>query len=260
MSYLKHIEYNEELNIARGIVRGTSVIHKFGRNPSIGGAPETIIQQGGVYTYLTSPSTLYVTSNSGDDGAAGTGARTVTVQGLDVNYNAIEETLTVGGAVGTKQFLRIFRAFVASAGSISTNDGVISVTTGAGGTGTLLTTIGIIGTGTTFGLGQTHMAMYTIPAGFTGYLTNWNVGVGTYNHSVTATLYTREVGNGLVFRTRDVMDVPGGLHQRIYNVPFRVIEKTDIEIRAIATTGTKVSSTFDIILVENDFVESRSSY
>jgi len=56
------------------------------------------------------------------------------------------------------------------------------------------------------------------------------------------------------------MDVPGGLHQRIYSVPFALPEKTDIEIRAIASTGTKISSTFDIILVENDFVESRSSY
>ena len=46
MAYLKHIEYNEELNIARGLIRGTSVIHKFGRNPSIGGAPETIWEQG----------------------------------------------------------------------------------------------------------------------------------------------------------------------------------------------------------------------
>lgn len=260
MAYLKHIEYNEELNIARGIVRGASVIHKFGRNPSVSGAPETIIQQGGTYTYLTSPSTVYVTSSSNKDVAAGTGARTITIQGLDVNYNAIEETLTVEGPVGTAQFLRIFRAFVASAGSEGTNDGTVSVTTGAGGSGTLLTTIGIIGSGQTFGLGQSHMAMYTIPAGFTGYLTNWNAGVGTYNDTVTATLYTRETGNGLVFRTRDVMDVPGGLHQRIYSVPFLLPEKTDIEIRALASTGSKISSTFDIILVENDFVESRSSY
>ena len=257
MAYLKHIEYNEELNIARGLIRGTSVIHKFGRNPNIGGAPETIIQQGGVYTYLTTASTVYVTSSSGNDNASGTGARTITIQGLDINYLPVEETLTVGGAVGAVEFFRVFRAFVASAGSVGTNVGNVSVTTGAGGSGTLLTTIGVIGTGTTFGLGQTHMALYTIPAGFTGYITNWNIGVGNYNDAVTATLYTREIGNGLVFRTRDVMDVPGGLHQRIYSVPFRLPEKTDIEVRAIASTGTNASSTFDIILTDNDFIESR---
>ena len=260
MSYLKHIEYNEELNIARGLVRGASVIHKFGRNPSVGGAPENIIQQGGTYTYLTSPSTVYVTSSSGNDAAAGTGARTVRIEGLDVNYNTISETLTVEGAGGTAEFLRVFRAFVASAGSVGTNVGNISVTTEAGGSGTLLTTIGTIGTGTTFGLGQTMMAQYTIPAHCTGYLTNWNIGVGNYNDSVTATLYTREIGNGLVFRTRDVMDVTGGFHQRIYNVPFSLPEKTDIEVKAIASTGSVISSSFDIIVIENDFVESRSNY
>ncbi len=28
----------QNINIARGLVRGTTVIHKFGRNPSVGGA------------------------------------------------------------------------------------------------------------------------------------------------------------------------------------------------------------------------------
>ena len=240
----------QNINIARGLIRGASVIHKFGRNPNVGGAPETIWMNGGTYTYLTSASTVYVSGADAQDGAAGTGARTVTVQGLDANYNEIEETLTVDGAVSTQSFLRVYRAFVASAGSLQTNKGNVLVSTGAGGGGTVLADIGTIGTGTTFGLGQTNLALYTIPAGKTGYLTNWNVGVGEYNDSVTATLYTRESGNGLIFRTRDVMDVPGGLHQRIYQVPFTLVEKTDIEVRAIASSGTTISSTFDIVLFD----------
>ena len=82
----------QNINIARGLVRGASVIHKFGRNPNVGGAPETIWEQGGVYTYLTVASTVYVSGADAQDSAAGTGARTVTVQGLDANYNAIEAT------------------------------------------------------------------------------------------------------------------------------------------------------------------------
>jgi len=240
----------QNINIARGLIRGASVIHKFGRNPSVGGAPETIWEQGGVYTYLTVASTVYVSGADAQDSAAGTGARTVTVQGLDANYNAIEETLTVDGAVSTKSFLRVFRAFVATAGSLLTNKGDVLVSTGASGGGTVLAKIATIGTGTVYGQGQTNLALYTIPAGKTGYLTNWNVGVGNYNDAVTANLYTREAGNGLIFRTRDVMDVPGGLHQRIYQVPFALPEKTDIEVRAIASTGTNMSSTFDIILYD----------
>ena len=240
----------QNINIARGLIRGATVVHKFGRNPSIGGAPETIWMHGGTYTYLTSASTVYVSGADAQDSAAGTGARTVTVQGLDANYNEIEETLTVDGAVSTKSFLRVFRAFVASAGSLQSNKGAVLVSTGASGGGTVLADIGVIGSGTTFGLGQTQLALYTIPAGKTGYLCNWNVGIGSYNDTATATLYTRETGNGLIFRTRDIMDVPGGLHQRTYTVPFALPEKADIEVRAIATTGTTVSSAFDIILFD----------
>lgn len=240
----------QNLNIARGLVRGASVIHKFGRNPNVGGTPETIWEQGGVYTYLTVASTVYVYGADAQDGAAGTGARTVTVQGLDADYNEIEETLTVDGAVSTQSFLRVFRAFVASAGSLQTNKGNVLVSTGASGGGTVLAKIATIGTGTVYGQGQTNLALYTIPAGKTGFITNWNIGVGAYNDAVTANLYTREVGNGLIFRTRDVMDVPGGLHQRIYQVPFTLPEKTDIEVRAIASSGTNMSSTFDIVLFD----------
>ena len=237
-------------NIARGKINKASSIHKFGRNPNVGGAPETIWEQGGIYTYLTVASTVYVSGADAQDSASGTGARTVTVQGLDANYNEIQETLTVDGAVSTKSFLRVYRAFVASAGSLQTNKGDVLVSTGASGGGTVLAKIATIGTGTVYGQGQTNLALYTIPAGKTGFLTNWNIGVGDYNDTATANLYTREVGNGLSFRTRDIMDIPGGLLQRTYTVPFALSEKTDIEIRAIATTGTTVSSAFDIILYD----------
>ena len=79
----------ESVDISEGRVLKTNYIHKFGRNPSVGGAPETIWMQGGVYEYLTSPSTVYVTSDNAADAADGTGARTVTVQGLDVNYRNV---------------------------------------------------------------------------------------------------------------------------------------------------------------------------
>lgn len=239
--------------ISAGLVEGYSNIHKFGRNPNVGGAPETIWQNGGVYSYLSAVSTVYVSAvDDTNDNPTGTGARTVTVQGLDTNYNVVEETLSVNNTEGSVEFLRVFRAFVATAGSILTNDDIIKISTGAGGTGTLLATIGIIGTGTTFGLGQTQLALYTIPAGKTGYLTNWQVGGGTYNDSITATLLARELdGADVPFRSRDIMDVPGGFHTRNYNIPYRFPQKTDIEVRAIASTGSVVSSSFDIILVDN---------
>ena len=237
--------------IAAGLVAGYSNIHKFGRNPNVGGAPETIWMYGGRYVYLTSPSTVYAHSADTDDSVSGTGARTVTIQGLNVNYESIEETVTVrSGVASTAQFLRVFRAFVVTAGSTGTNEGDIIISTGAAGTGTVLADIGTVGTGTTYGLGQTQLSLYTIPAHCTGYLTAWNVGVGAYNDSVTVSLTSREFNSA--FRTRDIMDVPGGSHVRNYSVPIKLPAKTDVEIIGIATTGTTISSSFDIILVNNE--------
>jgi hypothetical protein len=248
----KYFESDDYLNIGQGLIHKYSYIHKFGRNPSVGGAPETIWQQGGLYTYLTSPSTVFVSSNDGDDNPTGNGARTVTIIGLDANYNEINVTQPVNNLVGTAEFLRVFRAFVASAGSTGTNEGNVIISTAAGGGGTVLADIGKIGIGTTYGLGQTMLGLYTIPAHCTGYLTQWNVGVSAYNSSATATLFTRQVENVLgAFRTRDIMDVPGGFHTRDYKVPIELPPKTDIEIRAIASTGSTISSSFDIILIEN---------
>lgn len=248
--YLANTYLAEKVDISEKRVVNVDYIHKFGRNPSVGGAPETIWTQGGVYSYLTSPSTVYVTSDSGNDAAGGTGARTITVEGLDGDYNNVQETLTVGGSVGTVEFLRVFRAYVVESGSVGTNVGDVRVTTGAGGSGTVLADISTIGTGTTFGLGQTQLALYTIPAHCTGYLTTWNVGVGSYNDTTTVSLYTRLFDTGYQsFRTRDIMDVPGGYHTRNYDIPLLMPAKTDIEIRAIASTGSTISSSFDLVLV-----------
>ena len=248
--YFSNTQIAEAVDLSEGRLLGASIVHKFGRNPNIGGAPETIWQQGGLYTYLTSPLPVFVSSDDAADNPTGTGAQTVTIQGLDENYIQVETTQPVNNLVGTTNFFRINRAFVASAGSTGTNEGNVRISTGAGGTGTILADIGIIGTGTTYGLGQTMLGLYTVPAHCTGYLTKWNVGVGTYNSSATASLFTRQIDAvGGAFRTRDIMDIPGGFHTRDYEIPIHLPPKTDVEIRAIASAGSTISSSFDIVLV-----------
>ena len=239
--------------IANGDVDGYAAIHKFGRNPSIGNAPETIWMYGGKYQYLAvdSPSTLYAYSANSEDSASGDGARTVTILGLDNNFNEIEETITVNGAATTLEFLRVYRAFVATAGVTTTNEGDVLISTGSGGTGTVLADIGTIGTGTTFGLGQTQLALYTVPAGKTGYLTTWNVGCAPMNNKATVVLKSRELDGDAPFRTKDIVDLVGGYHTQNYSIPLRFPEKTDIEVIASGDTSTIISSSFDVILVDN---------
>jgi len=239
--------------IADGLVDGYSAIHKFGRNPNVGNVPETIWMYGGIYQYLDvgSDSTVYAYSASSDDGPGNDGARTVTVQGLDNDFNLIEETITVNGAASTASFLRVYRAFVATAGVLAANDGDVLISTAASGGGTVLADIGVIGSGTTTGLGQTQLALYTIPAGKTGYLTTWNVGVAPMNNAVTVTLKARELDGSAPFRSKDIMDIVGGYTTQNYSIPLRFPEKTDIEVRGTGDTGSVISSSFDVILVDN---------
>jgi len=239
--------------IADGLVDGYSAIHKFGRNPNVGNIPETIWMHGGLYSYLDvgSDSTVYAYSASSDDGPGNDGAHTITVQGLDNDFNPIEETITVNGAASTASFLRVYRAFVATAGVLAANDGDVLISTAASGGGTVLADIGVIGSGTTTGLGQTQLALYTIPAGKTGYLTTWNVGVAPMNNAVTVTLKARELDGSAPFRSKDIMDIVGGYTTQNYSIPLRFPEKTDIEVRGTGDTGSVISSSFDVILVDN---------
>lgn len=227
---------------------GIGYIEKFGMNPSVGNSIETIWWTGGLYTYLTSASTIYVTSDSLNDGTGQTGARTILVQGLNSDYEEITSIVTVGGGASTAQFLRVYRAQLYETGTLGNNAGILTISTGSGGTGTVLAKIGGNGTGVNFiGYGQTFLGLYTVPAGYNGFLTQWVVGSDTYNSPVTAFLTIRESDNQRRLLTKDVMKIAGGLHTKNYNVPLKIPEKTDIEIRAFNQAGTGVSSTFNII-------------
>ena len=241
------------INISAGNVNGISYIEKFGMNTDVDANKETIWDGGDIYTYISAAETVTVTSSSGSDSAAGTGARTVEVQGLNSAYTVVTETLTVGGASGTVEFLRVFRARVVTAGSSGVNAGTISVT--SDDTSTVLAIIGIDGAGANAaGRGQTFMALYTIPAGKTGYLTQWTVGSGKQNTDAVAMFMTRDpdaAGNG-AWNARDIITVSATTYSKNYTIPFKIDAGCDIEIRAYSTTNNSlVSSTFNVILYDN---------
>jgi hypothetical protein len=243
---------NFALNLARGKVRGTSYVEKFGRNPTVATSIETIWDRGGIYEYLTSATAVYVYSANAADGLTGTGARKVTIQGLDTDYNLVQEEVTVNGAASTQTFLRVYRAFISDAGSDGYNRGDLVISTAASGAGTVLAQIGGDGTGLNYiGFGQTMLSLYTVPAGKTAYLTQWTIGAADYNTATSAFLRTRLPVNGFVMTTSDTMSVSGGLHVKNYVIPLKFNEKVDIEVQAFNGSGTQISSTFNLILLDN---------
>ena len=245
-----------ELQVARGQVAYHESVYKFGNNAAVADSTETIWQQGGLYSYLSAASVLKVSSSSANDTSAGTGARTVELFGLDGDYNEINEVVTLNGqtAVNTTQsYLRINRMIVRSAGSGGYNAGVIYA-----GTGTVTTGVpaNIYATINGDGTNQTLMALWTVPAGYTGYLMQYDVSNGTASNTPAVcklTLVARPYGE--VFQSKDVKSLTTGMHiENSLVVPVKFAEKTDIEVRAVSSSASvifDISAALEIIYIKN---------
>lgn len=237
--------------VSSGAVTGTSSVFKFGFNPDINGVEETVWDHGGIYAYPAAAIQMSVSSSSVNDTAAGTGARTVFVAGLDANYNEISETVTLNGqtpVLTSALFLRINRASVVSAGSGETAADDIYVGTGVVSAGVPATVYARI----RLGDNQTLMAVWTVPSGYTGYILKGNIGTGTVhiNQYIVARLVQRPFGG--VFRTASKVTLQNGeiAFDFVFPVPFA--EKTDIETRAFSSgMNNLVFADFFIIYVAN---------
>ena len=240
-----------ELQVARGQVDGHKTLFKFGFCDA-GTSFETVWAQGGTYVYPASASVMKISSSSADDTSAGTGARTISIAGLDADYNEISETVILNGqtAVNTvNSYLRISRMFVVTAGSSATAAGTIYAGTGTVTSGVPAAIYGMIA----IGANQTQMAFWTVPAGYTLYLTGvfYTSGNATANAWTNFQIIQRPLGG--VFRTQSSARTAGnGDFVLDLHTPLAFTEKTDIEIRAIASAGTSnVSAEFEGIYIKN---------
>jgi len=241
------------LQVARSQIAGHETIFKFGFNPDVDDALETIWAEGGLYSYLSAATILKVSSSSTADTAAGTGARTVEIFGLDGNYNEISETVTLNGQTAvntTNSYLRINRGIVRSAGSGGQNAGVIYAGTGTVTAGVPANTYLSIAIGDN----QTLMALWTVPAGYTAFLLQTDVTLATIqnNKYCTAKLVARPYGE--VFQVKDVFVKSQGSTTQVYSIPIRFDEKTDLEWRAIgdsAGADIAISGAMDIVYIKN---------
>ena len=105
-SYVSQSQYGKiedfNLQIARGQIQGHTGLIIFGYNPDVDTTIESVWPDGGVVPHPTVASVLKISSSSANDTSAGTGARTVYIEGLDSNYNVISETVTLDWPNGCK--------------------------------------------------------------------------------------------------------------------------------------------------------------
>ena len=86
-----------ELQVARGQIPGHSVIHVFGYNPDVDTNEETVWPIDGLLGHPVSPTIMKISSSSANDAAAGTGARTVLVEGVNGTGGLVQEIITLNG-------------------------------------------------------------------------------------------------------------------------------------------------------------------
>ena len=171
------------LAISRGLHSNYERVTKFGRSTSISNSTWTPVALGELYQtpQPAGATTLRVKAGNGADTAAGAGARTVTIEGLDETGAFATETLTTNGAAAgtpsTTTFMRLFRAYVASSGTYA------NVTTGGSHVGDIVIENGTGGTdwitidSTGFARGQTECAFYSVPLGKTAFVASLEVQV-----------------------------------------------------------------------------------
>jgi hypothetical protein len=249
-----------ELQVSRGQISYHSTVFKFGSNTNVQNSLETIWDGSSLYpfgtTYATTAFQISVSSSDANDTSAGTGARKVVVIYLDANWAEQTVEITLSGQTPVTYTLdtaiRVYRAYVSEVGSGGTAAGDIYIYDNASAT----VTAGVpdeFYAKITLGENQTLMAVYTVPANHTLYLTRASVSSGTELGSafITGKVVCRKQNEP--FRTQSKATFNEGFIDFDWELPLKIAEKTDIEVRAICSKAQSnaVAASFQGILIRN---------
>ena len=240
-----------ELQVSRGQIPNHQSVTVFGYNGDVDTAIETVWPHGGLLSFPTTALQMKVSSDSANDASAGTGARTVYISGLDANHNVISETVSMNGQTAvltTNSYLHINQCYVATAGSLDAAAGTIYFGTGTVTAGVPATVYDVI----QYDYNIRVTGSYTIPAGYTGYMSQglFSAGQASGSTSVTGRLMTR--GTDDIRRTAAIVTLNNGAADYAFEYPLAVPEKTTLEAQAFASANNNAcSSMFILVLIKN---------
>lgn len=238
------------LQVARGQIQGHSSFQIFGYNPDLDTIEESIWPDGGTVPHPTVASVLKISSTSANDAAAGTGARTVFIEGLNGSYDVVSETVILDGQTEvntTNSYLYVNMFYVATVGSSGHNEGNINA-----GTGTVTAGVPAVLYDEIFATyNQRTTAHYCVPAGYTGYLVSGVITAGQASGSTSVTAYLKQHGPDGIVRVGAVTTLNNGSVQYDFDPPYAIPEKNCIGATAIGTANNNsVSAFFNIILIK----------
>lgn len=247
------------IDVTKGRYVGTEALNKFGTYNNIS---TTILPicVGGIYQTPTALTSLEIVSSDANDTSAGTGARTVIISGLGTAWAEVSETVTMNGTTPValaNQYFRVFRAYVVTTGRYATTalgSNIGTLTLRVSGAGATWATIGLVDA---IGLGQTQIGCYTVPAGKTLYINEFDVTVDS-GKVINFYLFQRPNANtvvapfGAIRVVRQYDGLVAGVSAIALSIPIFFTEYTDVLFMAETTSGTAdVSVQFDGELVTN---------
>lgn len=226
------------MQVAQGLIAGHTVEQVTGYNPTTS-AGDAVWSGGTAYPWssFTTAQTLYLKSSTNN---ATDRNMPFLIDGLDLNYNNQTEVVTLDASdsrtavASTKQFLRIHNI---SCNGTETNAGDI-ITTVTSGTGTLVSKISA-------GRGSARAGIYTIPAGYTGYLFK---GDASSTAATVVNFMARYFGKA--FMVVHVAIVDNSTYIYDFPFPMPLPEKTDMYVTIEAGSG-KTAVNYEILLVAN---------
>ena len=230
-------------------------VRKFGHNEAVTDSFSDLWDGGGDYPFPTTANPVRIAAGgNAADTAAGLGARSILIQGLDENWNPASEELATNGALASADtvtsFIRVFRVYVKDSGAYgAANTGTISIETNPGGVELARIPASH---------GQTQMAIYTIPAGYKGFLNSYDITADkTGSATFDVRIWRREDADVTIAPTtspRMVVEVHGisDRDSRVFHTfPEMLPPKTDIWIDAKASAGTnQIAAEFDLWLTK----------
>jgi len=245
------------LEIQRGNVAGHAIEHVFSHNPSAGTTAVDIWKGTGNLTFLQVPVTIEAISTSADDDAVGIGTRVITVHGLDENWNVIQEDITMNGITATlpttKSFIRVRKAEVKDTGTYGvSNSGIITIRVSGAGS-----TLGEIGTDNGLQLGSTFNSHYSVPAGKTAYILEYEVitaankiGSVHFIKRERADVTTAPFGPVITKSIEDGLAGPNG-HSPV-SPEDGIPEKSDVWFKGLFVSGTgEITVNYEMLLIDN---------
>lgn len=253
------------LSIAMGSIPGAKSVSKFGTNTSVGTAPEYIWEQGNGWFYLPVATTLEVASSSVNDVmTSGSGAWSIVIEGLDANYNEIEETVELNGqtpVLTTLEFLYVNRVYIGTvlpglqaAGSDEVNQGDIYVADDSTAwTAGVPVTSASIQAKILVEHGQTQQCIYTVPAGYTAYVVSGYVVTSSNQDSVFRVMTWNRTTN--TRRTAFEGTISNSEFIKNNNPYIRLNSRVTVYVEAEnPTSASAVSAGLDMILVDNKYL------